>query len=80
MWTSKILAIGFVFSGTTALPMVRRVIHKERRPGGLWKQQNKFDTETILPMRVALSQQNLHRAEEHLMDVSHHEYPKFGQH
>ena len=42
--------------------------------------QNKLDDETILPMRIGLRQQNLHRAEEFLKDVSHHESPNFGKH
>ena len=31
-------------------------------------------------MRVALTQSNLHKAEEYLMEVSHPDSPKFGQH
>ncbi len=35
---------------------------------------------TVVPFRIALAQNNLHKAEEYLLDVSHPESPNFGKH
>ena len=45
-----------------------------------WIKAGRLDSNKILPMRIGLAQQNLHRLEEMLMSVSHPESPKFAQH
>lgn len=78
------IAISALFAGAIAAPAVnskRHVIHerRERVPTG-WKKEAKFPSHATLPMRFGLSQSNLHRADEYLMDVSHPSSPNFGKH
>ena len=37
-------------------------------------------SDKVLPMRIALTQGNLHQGYDHLMDVSHPESPNYGRH
>jgi len=57
------------------------VVHEKRNsiPHG-WAKRNKLDRRAILPMRIALTQENLHKGEEWLMEVSHPESGKYGKH
>lgn len=57
------------------------VVHEERRgiPQNWWK-HSKLHSRAVLPMRIGLRQQNLHRAEEFLLSVSHPDSPDFGKH
>ncbi|KAF8879106.1 subtilisin-like protein [Gymnopilus junonius] len=45
-----------------------------------WVQDRRLESGKILPMRFGLSQQNMHRLEEMLMEVAHPESPQYGQH
>ena len=80
MRCSWLFAAGILSITTTAIPSSRHVVHEERPGHGSWMRRSKLDSDTILPMRIGLRQQNLHRADEFLMDVSHHESPNFGKH
>ena len=80
MRLSWLFAVGILSRTITAIASSRHVVHEERRDGNCWIRRSKLESETILPMRIGLKQQNLHRAEEFLMDVSHHESPNFGKH
>lgn len=57
------------------------VLHESRDslPFG-WRPAAKLHPDSHIPMRIALTQSNLHRAEEFLMEVSHPDSPLFGQH
>ena len=37
-------------------------------------------SDEVLPMRIALAQSNMHKADDFLMDVSHPDSPSFGKH
>jgi tripeptidyl-peptidase-1 len=57
------------------------VVHERRAAEPLdWTQDRRLDADRILPMRFGLAQQNMHRLEELLLEVSHPESPKYGQH
>ena len=59
----------------------RHVVHERRdRLPSQWKRNAKVHVESTLPMRIALTQSNLDRADEFLMDVSHPESPNYGKH
>ena len=57
------------------------VVHEKRTsiPHG-WVKRAELGRRTVLPMRIALAQENLHKGEEWLMEVSHPESDKYGQH
>ncbi|TFK40518.1 subtilisin-like protein [Crucibulum laeve] len=57
------------------------VVHERRAADPVdWVKSRRLDAEKILPMRFGLSQQNIHRLEEMLMEVSHPDSPKYGEH
>ncbi|RDW84876.1 putative tripeptidyl-peptidase 1 [Coleophoma cylindrospora] len=73
-----------LFAGVIAAPALsskRHVVHerRERLPAG-WRKEAKSPSHAVLPMRFGLSQSNLDRADEFLMDVSHPSSPNFGKH
>lgn len=59
----------------------RHVVHerRERLPIN-WEKNAKLHGDSFMPLRIALTQSNLHRADEFLMDVSDPESPNFGKH
>ena len=78
--------LGIFFSFTIlnravfASPASRHVLHERRTLDNRWKRQRKLPSDTILPMRIGLSQQNLHRANEYLYQVSHPASADYGKH
>jgi len=59
----------------------RHVVHERReRLPAHWKRNAKLHGDSYLPMRIALTQSNLDKANEFLVDVSHLESPKYGKH
>ncbi|KAF8158458.1 subtilisin-like protein [Crassisporium funariophilum] len=57
------------------------VIHEKRAAEPLdWTQARRLESHKVLNMRVGLAQQNMHRLEEMLLEVSHPESTKYGQH
>ena len=45
-----------------------------------WARRSRLDGDTVLPVRIALAQKNIHRAEEFILDVAGPSSPKYGQH
>ncbi|THH29362.1 hypothetical protein EUX98_g4824 [Antrodiella citrinella] len=76
--------LSIVLAGVVLAAPSRRsnhVVHEKRIIDPVdWIPDRRLDAEKILPMRIGLSQQNLHRVEELLMSVSHPESPSYGQH
>lgn len=67
----------------TAVPSPRshHVVHERRAAEPLeWSKSRRLEPHRVLPMRFGLAQQNMHRLEDLLMEVSHPESPKYGQH
>ena len=82
MHFSALLALGAFAATSLAVPSsLRHVVHEKRSkiPSG-WAKDGKVEGHRLLPMRVALTQSNLDKMEEYLMEVSHPESSRFGQH
>jgi len=82
--TSFVLLGSILWTCANAVPSPRsHVVHEKRavEPHVLdWTQNRRLESHKVLPMRFGLVQQNMHRLEELLLEVSHPESPKYGQH
>jgi tripeptidyl-peptidase-1 len=59
----------------------RHAVHERReRLPAHWKRSAKLHGDSNLQLRIALTQSNLDRADEFLMDVAHPESPNYGKH
>lgn len=59
----------------------RHVVHEQVPPSmSAWGKSHRLHQTATLPVRVGLTQQNLHRAEEFINDVAHPESPNYGKH
>ncbi|EPE08375.1 subtilisin-like protein [Ophiostoma piceae UAMH 11346] len=70
-------------SSHTKRGLSKRSILHETRPvaaAHTWVKAAKLHHEAVLPVRIGLTQQNLHRADEFINDVSHPESPNYGRH
>lgn len=55
-----------------AVPTKRHVVHEKRdRLPSNWEKRSDLAADSILPLRIGLTQSNLDKAHEYLMDVSH---------
>lgn len=82
MWAKAAFAASTLFAHCFASPVVApHLIHEKRDslPHG-WVKRYAVDGNAELPMRIALTQNNLHNAHDWLMDVSHPESDKYGRH
>lgn len=62
-------------------PRSTHVLHERRAAlSPEWVQSRRLDSDLILPMKFGLTQQNMHRLEELLLEISHPESPKYSQH
>ena len=78
---SSFLALGALIVCTSALPSTSHVQHERRSflPPG-WKKHERIPSHEVIPIRFALAQKNLHKADEYLMDVANPESPNYGKH
>lgn len=76
-----LLTVGVLVANVIAAPSSTHVLHEKRDalPFG-WERHDKLPSHDVLPMRIALKQSNLDKAEAYLMEVSHPSSPKYGQH
>ena len=76
-----LLTLGALVASVIAAPSTTHVLHEKRDalPFG-WERHEKLPSHEVLPMRIGLTQSNLDKAEEFLMEVSHPSSPKYGQH
>ena len=76
-----LLACTGLVVGSLAAPSTNYVLHEKRNriPPG-WRQTEKLEATDVLPIRIALTQSNLDRTNEYLMQVSHPESDTYGQH
>lgn len=77
----SLLACAGLIVSTSAAPSTIHVVHEKRNniPPG-WKEVEKLELTEVLHMRIALTQSNLDRTNEYLMQVSHPESDTYGQH
>lgn len=60
---------------------VRHVVHEEIPAArSTWQKSHRVHESSTLPVRIGLTQQNLHRAEEFIYDVSHPKSSNYGKH
>ena len=61
--------------------LASHVVHERRNSNRLtWRKRSRMDPVSQLPIRIALTQQNLHLAEDHLMNVSDPSSLHFSKH
>ena len=77
----SLVALGGLVVGAFAAPSINHVLHEKRDglPQG-WTKLGPLKGAEILSMSIALTQGNVDRAEEFLMEVSHPDSAKYGQH
>lgn len=60
---------------------INHVVHERRSvPPENWRKHSRLHPATVFPIRIGLTQQNLHRAEDFINEVSHPDSPYYGQH
>ena len=75
------LILGTLVAAAPSKNGVTHVVHEKRAAQPLdWVQSRRLEAHKVLPMRFGLTQQNMHRLEELLLEVSHPESEKYGQH
>lgn len=78
------ISIALLLTRATAMPKSARnyVVHEERHipPGWIKSSHQNVDWEKSIPMRIALKQQNLDRADEYIQAVSDPLSPLYAQH
>lgn len=58
----------------------RYVLHEKRDAAPhMWNKRSRAHASEVLPVRIGLTQRNLHKAEDFIMDVSDPKSPNFGQ-
>lgn len=84
MHISVLAAVCGLLTSAIAAPAAnskRHVVHERRdRAPTNWGRSTKLPGDAVLPVRIALAQRNLDKADEYLMDVSHPDSPNFGKH
>lgn len=76
------LAFGALVAVATAAPAAtNHVLHEKRNVAtSMWEKRAAVPSEMSLPMRIGLTQSNLDRGYDLLMDVSSHDSPNYGKH
>ncbi|KAI9852854.1 MAG: hypothetical protein M1838_004413 [Thelocarpon superellum] len=78
---SSLLALGLLVASVLASPVSHHVVHEKREAAPAnWRRAARLNAEAVLPLRIALTQQNLHRGADFLMDVADPTSPNFGKH
>ena len=72
----------FLIPSAAALPSSDYVLHEKRHEGGRnsWKRTNRLEPDSIIPLRIGLSQSNMDAGYEKLMAVSSHDSKDYGKH
>lgn len=83
MRTDVVQLLAAFVVAVTASPVARSsyVVHETRSiiPAD-WSHHSRLHEAAVLPVRIGLTQQNLHRAEEFINEVAHPSSDKYGQH
>ena len=77
----SLFTVGSLAVSAFSAPNVPHTVHekRDRIPLG-WRKGERLQSHELLPMRIALTQSNMDRLEELLMEVSHPDSPSFGKH
>ncbi|KAI9722688.1 MAG: hypothetical protein M1812_001619 [Candelaria pacifica] len=77
----SLLAITIIVASALASPTLRHVVHEKRNRLPVdWFKRSRPEGHLIIPMRIALTQSNLHLGDEFLMNVADPSSPNFGRH
>jgi tripeptidyl-peptidase-1 len=77
----QIVAALVVAASSSPTSTTHHVVHERRsRSPQHWTRHSRLHPEAVLPIRIGLTQQNLHRAEEFINQVSHPDSELYGQH
>ena len=78
---SNVLAAGALVAAAVASPTDHYAVHERRNAAPVgWASRGHVKRDAVLPMRIALSQRNLDKGYDHLMDVAHPESANYGKH
>ena len=80
MWLFTLFTCIFFLHAVYGIPTSGHILHERRSLDSQWRREQKLPSNTMLPLRIALAQQNLHRAGELLDRVSHPASPEYGRH
>ncbi|TVY75723.1 Tripeptidyl-peptidase [Lachnellula suecica] len=82
MHLSSILLAGICAAAVGAIPSTHNhVVHEKRTAEPRhWEKKARLNPKAVLPMRIGLTQRNLDKGGELLMEISRHDSPKYGQH
>jgi tripeptidyl-peptidase-1 len=74
-------ALAVAVSASPISTTSRHVVHERRsEPPPKWSKHTRLHPAAIIPVRIGLSQQNLHRAEEFINQVAHPASADYGKH
>lgn len=79
----SLLLVAALLADCIAAAPTSHVIHEARDPASVssrWVQKGRVAPDALLPVRVGLTQSNLDRGEEMLLDVSDPDSPNYGKH
>ncbi|KAN0112550.1 subtilisin-like protein [Hyaloscypha variabilis] len=81
MFVLKLVAVAAIAALSNAAPApIKHVLHEKRQtPSSDWVKVARIEGTAILPMRIGLTQSNLDKGHDLLMEVSHPDSPKYGQ-
>jgi tripeptidyl-peptidase-1 len=74
------LLVGVSCSSIQARHVKYEVLEQRDSTPHAWTRRSRLDGDAVLPVRIALAQSNIHRAEEFILDVAGPSSPKYGQH
>ncbi len=78
---ASFLAAGVCLGVVTASPAPHYIVHEKRNEDNFaWIKGPRVDHRRVLPMHIALKQQNLEKGDQWLYEVSDPTSPKYGQH
>ena len=82
MLTKSVLVAAVAWGLSSATPLLSpHVIHEKRHVAPIgWSRKDALEPQAVLPVSIALAQENLHRGDDWLMDVSHPDSPNYGKH
>jgi tripeptidyl-peptidase-1 len=70
-----------IFVASITATSLHHLTHERQVPGAAgWEKRFKLKSDSVLPMRIALAQQNIDAAEEYLLSVSDPTSPQYSQH
>jgi tripeptidyl-peptidase I len=73
---------GGLLTTVSCAPATNYVVHEKRQAGdSTWLPRDvEIDSRTVLPFSIGLTQQNLHKGHDFLMDVSDPNSPNYANH